>query len=95
MTNLDEATSALDNKSEKVVQQALNNLAQGRTTITVAHRLSTIRNSNIIAVIREGRMVELGSHEELISNPEGFYTNLVKIQMATWVLEMDSDYKEV
>ena len=64
---LDEATSALDVKSEKVVQDALNAAAEGRTTIVIAHRLSTVRNCDSIAVVDSGKIVERGAHEELIS----------------------------
>ncbi|KAH7366164.1 hypothetical protein KP509_18G065900 [Ceratopteris richardii] len=76
---LDEATSALDPDSEKSVQKALDQAILGRTTVIVAHRLSTIQNADIIAVVEDGRIVELGSHKELmdISN---IYAGLVKIQ---------------
>ncbi|KAK8965280.1 ABC transporter B family member 14 [Platanthera guangdongensis] len=77
---LDEATSALDAESEKEVQEALNILMEGRTTILIAHRLSTIREANTIAVVQEGRIQEIGSHEELIRQTEGIYTQLIKLQ---------------
>jgi subfamily B ATP-binding cassette protein MsbA len=64
---LDEATSALDSESESVVQEALDALMRGRTTFVIAHRLSTVRNADMIVVVEEGRIVEKGSHEELLS----------------------------
>lgn len=64
---LDEATSALDSVSESLVQEALDKMMVGRTCIVVAHRLSTIQNSNSIAVIKEGRVVEQGSHSDLLA----------------------------
>jgi ABC-type multidrug transport system fused ATPase/permease subunit len=77
---LDEATSALDSESEKLVQDALNQLMEGRTTIIIAHRLATIRNVDTIYVIKDGQIAEAGSHEVLILNPDGIYANLVKMQ---------------
>ncbi|MCB0491552.1 MAG: ATP-binding cassette domain-containing protein [Cyclobacteriaceae bacterium] len=77
---LDEATSSLDAESEKAVQDALENLMEGRTTIIIAHRLSTIRKVDRILVIKEGLIAESGSHEELIGNSDGIYSNLLKLQ---------------
>ena len=77
---MDEATSALDAESEKSVQESLDRVMVGRTTVIVAHRLSTIRNADIIAVVHEGRIVETGNHEELISNPNSVYASLVQTQ---------------
>ncbi|KAI3409392.1 uncharacterized protein J3R85_019399 [Psidium guajava] len=77
---LDEATSALDSESEKIVQDALDRASIGRTTIIVAHRLSTIRHANNIAVIQNGQVIETGNHEELIQNEDGLYTSLVNLQ---------------
>ena len=80
---LDEATSALDNKSEAVVQKAIENLMQDKTVFVIAHRLSTIRNATKIAVINEGRVVEVGTHEELLSNECGAYKTLYDMQFKT------------
>jgi ABC-type multidrug transport system fused ATPase/permease subunit len=76
---LDEATSALDTESEKVVQEALDTAMKGRTTIIVAHRLSTIKNADQIAVVHKGRIAELGTHQQLIDHG-GIYFNLVQRQ---------------
>ena len=76
---LDEATSALDSESEKVVQAALDAAARGRTTIAVAHRLSTIQRADVIYVFDQGRIVESGNHQELIRN-KGRYFELVNLQ---------------
>ena len=72
---LDEATSALDTESEKLVQDALNNLAKDKTTITIAHRLSTVKNSDLIFVIKDGQILQSGNHDTLI-NQEGLYKQL-------------------
>eukprot|EP01018_Ginkgo_biloba_P022723 Gb_08706 [translate_table: standard] len=78
---LDEATSALDSQSEKVVQEALDRIMVGRTSIVVAHRLGTIQNADFIAVIEDGMIVEEGSHNDLINKGEGSaYFSLVKLQ---------------
>ncbi|XP_019185797.1 PREDICTED: ABC transporter B family member 19 [Ipomoea nil] len=77
---LDEATSALDAESECVLQEALERLMRGRTTVLVAHRLSTIRNVDSIGVVQDGRIVEHGSHSELIGRPEGAYSRLLQLQ---------------
>lgn len=76
---LDEATSALDPKAEKIVQQALNNVAKGRTMVVIAHRLSTIRDADNIIVMKKGETIEQGSHEELIELG-GTYARLVQAQ---------------
>ena len=76
---LDEATSALDNTTEILIQQALDELCRGRTTLVVAHRLSTIKNADEIAVISEGRVTEQGSHEELMAK-KGLYYELYSLQ---------------
>ncbi|MBL0336767.1 MAG: ABC transporter ATP-binding protein [Chitinophagaceae bacterium] len=77
---LDEATSSLDTESERVVQDALANLMKGRTTLVIAHRLSTIREADEIIVMREGEIVERGSHDELVELEEGVYKKLSKMQ---------------
>ena len=79
---LDEATSALDNKSEAIVQKALDNLMQNKTVFVIAHRLSTIKNADKIAVINEGELVELGTHDELLCRENGFYKKLYEMQFA-------------
>ena len=80
---LDEATSALDAASENLVQEALDHLMVSRTTVVVAHRLSTICNSDMIAVVKLGKVVELGPHNQLMSKGEhGEYFNLVRLQEA-------------
>lgn len=80
---LDEATSALDNTTEILIQKALDKLSKDRTTIVVAHRLSTIRNADKIAVIQKGKVKEIGSHDELIDR-NGIYTHLYNLQFKTY-----------
>ena len=75
---LDEATSALDAESEKVVQDALVQAMVGKTTIVVAHRLSTIRGAELIAVVKNGVIQERGNHESLISMKDGIYASLME-----------------
>ncbi len=77
---LDEATSALDSESEQLVQSALDNLMLGRTSLVIAHRLSTIRNADLIVVLEKGKVVESGTHQELISKDNGIYKRLSEIQ---------------
>lgn len=76
---LDEATSSLDTESERLVQEAINNMMQNRTSIVIAHRLSTIRHADEIIVLQKGKIVERGNHEELIAQ-NGFYRKLVEMQ---------------
>ena len=78
---LDEATSSLDTESERVVQNAINNLIKGRTTIVIAHRLSTIHNSDRIFFLKDGKIINSGNHEYLINNSEEYkalYKNQLK-----------------
>jgi len=77
---LDEATSALDTESEKMVQQALENATNGCTAIIIAHRLSTIQNADIVAVVHDGEVFEIGSQDELLQNENGLYSSLVRLQ---------------
>ena len=76
---LDEATSALDTESEKLVQEALENMMKNRTSIVIAHRLSTIQNADIIVVMQRGEIVEQGTHQELLAK-NGMYKRLVEMQ---------------
>lgn len=78
---LDEATSALDNKSEAIVQQAIENLMEDRTVFVIAHRLSTVRNADKIVVVNYGKIVEVGTHKELIEKENGVYASLYKTQL--------------
>ena len=79
---LDEATSALDNEAEKIVQQAIENLMKDRTVFVIAHRLTTVQNADRIAVIKNGELVELGSHNELINIEGGVYHHLYDSQFS-------------
>ncbi|MEQ1724172.1 MAG: ABC transporter transmembrane domain-containing protein, partial [Pseudobdellovibrio sp.] len=78
---LDEATSALDTESESLVQDALNKLMKNRTTLIIAHRLSTVQNADVICVLEKGKIVESGSHVELLKNQNGLYRKLVEGQL--------------
>lgn len=80
---LDEATSSLDAEAEKVVQEALNQLLEGRTSVIIAHRLATIRSVDCIYVVDQGRIIEAGTHEELSSKPDGAYNALAQLQFET------------
>ena len=90
---LDEATSALDTESEAFVQAALANLMQGRTVFVIAHRLSTVRNATRIAVIEEGRVTEMGTHEELLAR-DGTYRRLHDLQFRTDPVEVADEMLE-
>ncbi|MBV9848161.1 MAG: ATP-binding cassette domain-containing protein [Armatimonadetes bacterium] len=77
---LDEATASVDTETEKQIQEAIGRLIQGRTTFAIAHRLSTLRNASRLMVMERGKLVELGTHEELLANPEGVFRKLVDMQ---------------
>jgi ATP-binding cassette subfamily B protein len=76
---LDEATSSVDTRTEKIIQKAMQNLTVGRTSFIIAHRLSTIKDADTILVMREGSIVESGTHEELLKQG-GFYSDLYNSQ---------------
>ncbi|MBL7976157.1 MAG: ATP-binding cassette domain-containing protein, partial [Candidatus Kapabacteria bacterium] len=80
---LDEATSSLDSRTEHLIQQALENLMHGRTTIIIAHRLSTIRTCDSIMVFSKGEIIERGTHDELIAQPNSTYAKLCELQFGT------------
>ena len=77
---LDEATSALDTESEKLVQEALQRLMQNRTSLVIAHRLSTVQHADEIVVLQHGRIVERGTHDELLRREGGVYQRLSSMQ---------------
>jgi len=79
MLILDEATSSIDTRTEVQIQEAFDKLMEGRTSFVVAHRLSTIRNASLILVMNEGKIIEQGSHEELLAKG-GFYSKLYNSQ---------------
>ena len=86
---LDEATSALDNTTEALIQESLNKLKKGRTTIVVAHRLSTIKNADMILVVAKGKIIESGTHEQLLKKKNGVYKKLYKSQYLENNLDLD------
>jgi len=92
---LDEATSALDAESERLVQQALEELMKGRTCFVIAHRLSTIRNADVIVMLRDGTVRETGSHDELMAVPDGAYRRMVELQHGANVLTEEAEVEAV
>ncbi|GAE57065.1 hypothetical protein XPR_3700, partial [Xanthomonas arboricola pv. pruni MAFF 301420] len=80
---LDEATSALDYESEHAVMSNMRAICKGRTVLIIAHRLSTVRQANRIVVVEKGRIIESGSHAELVDRPEGQYAHLYRLQQGT------------
>ena len=91
---LDEATSAIDVRGERIVQASLDRASKGRTTITIAHRLSTIKNADQICVLQHGKVVEQGTHDELLSNDEGVYYGLVHAQKLSLGDSEEESYAE-
>jgi ABC-type multidrug transport system fused ATPase/permease subunit len=87
---LDEATSSLDSESERLVQEALNELMLGRTSVIIAHRLSTVRRADRIFVIKDGRIVESGTHDELVAWPDGVYRTLSELQFTSGGAGLDA-----
>jgi ATP-binding cassette subfamily B protein len=78
---LDEATASVDTETERMIQEALENLVEGRTVFAIAHRLSTLRNADRLVVISEGQIAEIGTHDELLQREDGIYRKLVDMQM--------------
>ncbi|XP_021741433.1 putative ABC transporter B family member 8 [Chenopodium quinoa] len=90
---LDEATSALDSESETLVQSALDQASLGRTTLVVAHKLTTVKNADMIAVINNGEIMETGSHKDLINKTDGHYAKLAKMQKQLSCNDIDQSYE--
>ena len=88
---LDEATSAVDSQTEKAIQEAIANLVKGRTTIAIAHRLATLRNADRLVVVEDGKVIEQGTHEELLALEGGHFANLVNLQAENNRLRAEQD----
>ena len=82
MLILDEATSSIDTRTEIKISEAFNTMMKGRTSFIVAHRLSTIREADIILVMKDGNIIEQGNHDTLVNKENGFYANLYQSQFA-------------
>ncbi len=80
---LDEATSSVDTESENLIQHAIETLVKGRTSIVIAHRLSTVQNADKIMVLDKGEIKEIGTHEELLKMGDGYYRKLYEMQFQT------------
>ena len=83
----DEATSALDYESEKIIQDNMRRICAGRTVLIIAHRLSAVREANRIVVLDRGQIAEVGSHSQLLRNPEGIYSHLYRLQQGSQMSE--------
>ena len=83
---LDEATSSVDSYNEEIIQQAIETITKGKTSIVIAHRLATVKNADRIVVLDKGRIVEQGTHKELIKIEEGYYSKLYEVQFAEDIL---------
>ena len=79
---LDEATSSVDSYSEEIIQNAIDTLTKGKTSIVIAHRLATVKNADRIVVMNQGEIIEQGTHNELLKLPNGYYAKLYDVQFA-------------